>query len=70
LLNYTALTAENKTAQFRKYFPVYKDYDLYLGVAGFSFDKSVAEEAKKYGVGIIRQVGDSIEIDDDKLKVY
>ena len=62
--------AEEKVAQFRKYFPAYKDYDLYLGVAGFSFAKKVEEEAKKYGVGIIRQVGNSVEIDDSNLKVY
>ena len=62
--------AEKKTAQFRKYFPLYKDFDLYLGVAGFSFDESVESEAEKYGVGIIRQVGDSVEINDKKLKVY
>ena len=62
--------AEKKVEQFRKYFPLYKDYGLYLGVAGFSFDKSVEKEAKKYGVGIIRQVGDSVEMDDNKLKVY
>jgi AraC-like DNA-binding protein len=62
--------AEEKVKQFRKYFPVYKDYDLYLGVAGFSFDDSVAKEAEKYGVGIIRQVGDAVEMDDKNLKVY
>jgi len=62
--------AEKKVAQFRKYFPLYKDHALYLGVAGFSFDKSVEKEAKKYGVGIIRQVGDAVEMDDKNLKVY
>jgi hypothetical protein len=61
---------ENKTAQFRRYFPLYKDFDLYLGVAGFSFSKKVVEEAKKYGVGIIRQVGNAVEMDDKNLKVY
>ena len=62
--------AEKKTAQFRKYFPLYKDFDLYLGVAGFSFCKDVEKEAKKYGVGIVRQVGNAVEIDDSMLKVY
>jgi len=62
--------AEKKVAQFRKYFPLYKNHALYLGVAGFSFDESVEQEAKKYGVGIIRQVGDAIEMDDKNLKVY
>jgi len=62
--------ATKKTAQFRKYFPEYKDYKLRLGIAGFSFDDCVIEKAKEYGVGIIRQVGDSIQIDDSELKVY
>jgi len=62
--------ATKKVSQFRKYYPEYKDYKLYFGAAGFSFDDSVAQEAKKYGIGIIRQVGDAVEIDDKDLKVY
>lgn len=62
--------ATEKTAQFRKNFPEYKNYKLRLGIAGFSFSDKVIESAKKHGIGIIRQVGDSIEIDDNKLKVY
>jgi Holliday junction resolvase-like predicted endonuclease len=62
--------AEEKVAQFRKFFPEYKDYKLYLGIAGFSFAPCVVEDAKKYGVGILRQVGDSVEMDDNILKVY
>jgi len=61
---------EKKVKQFRNYFPLYKDFDLYFGVAGFSFDKTVSQKAKEYGVGIIRQVGDAVEIDDGNLKVY
>jgi len=62
--------ATDKVSQFRKYFPKYKNYKLYLGIAGFSFDDSVIEEAKKRGIGIIRQVGDAVEIYDKDLKVY
>jgi hypothetical protein len=54
--HFIAEIAEKKTVQFRRNFHEYKNYHLYLGVAGFSFDKTVEEEAKKYGVGIIRQV--------------
>ncbi|MDR0304105.1 MAG: hypothetical protein LBH98_04955 [Chitinispirillales bacterium] len=68
--NFIKEIALNKASQFREYFPIYKNYELYLGAAGFSFDKSVIEEAKVYGVGIIRQVGDAVEIDDENLKVY
>jgi len=62
--------AEEKVAQFRKYYPEYKNYKLYLGAAGFSFDGSVIEEAKKYGIGVVRQVGESLEITDKDLKCY
>jgi hypothetical protein len=68
--DYIKILAEDKVAQLRKHFPKFKDYNLYLGVAGFSFDEFVIQEAQKYGVGIIRQVGDAVEIDDKKLKVY
>ena len=62
--------AEERICKFRKYFPMYKDYDVYLGVAGFSFEDEVLEEARKYGVGVVRQVGEGIEVDATGLKVY
>jgi len=68
--NFVETVANDKVSQFRKYFPEYKDYKLYLGIAGFSFDDSVIKEAKKRGIGIIRQVGDAVEIDDKNLKAY
>jgi len=68
--NFVETVANDKVSQFRKYFPEYKNYKLYLGIAGFSFDDSVIEEAKKRGIGIIRQVGDTVEIDDKNLKAY
>jgi len=33
-------------------------------------DKPILEEAKKYGVGIIRQVGDGIEVNAKDLIAY
>ena len=62
--------AEERVKKFREYFPVYKDYSVYLGIAGFSFGEFVVEEASRYGVGIVRQVGNSMEMDAGKLKVY
>ena len=62
--------AEERISKFRKYFPEYKDYDVYLGVAGFSFSESVLEEARIYGVGIVRQAGDGIEVEAAGLKAY
>jgi exonuclease VII large subunit len=55
---------------FRQFFPVYAKHKVYLGVAGFSFSEKVLEQAEKYGIGVIRQVGDSAEMKTDKLKAY
>jgi len=62
--------AEERFREFRKYFPEYKDCDVYLGIAGFSFDEKVLSEAQKYGVGIIRQVGEGIEVEAESLRAY
>ena len=62
--------AEEKISKFRKVFTVYKNHKVYLGVAGFSLSDTVMEEAHKYGVGIIRQDGQSVEMKADHLKVY
>ncbi|MDR2580714.1 MAG: hypothetical protein LBC85_06955 [Fibromonadaceae bacterium] len=61
--------AEERMEKFRKYFPEFKDCKAYLGIAGFSFSKKTLEEAERYGVGIVRQVGDSVELE-GRLKVY
>ncbi|MCL2100710.1 MAG: hypothetical protein FWH22_03220 [Fibromonadales bacterium] len=62
--------AEERMKIFRKHFRDFDGYSAYLGIAGFSFSDFVVEEASRYGVGIIRQVGDSMEMDAVKLKAY
>jgi len=61
---------EKKLPKFREFFPEFSKSKTYLGIASFSFSQKVLEEAQKYGIGIIRQVGDSVEIDANNLKVY
>jgi len=68
--NFVKKLAEERVNKFRKCFSMYKDHNIYLGIAGFSFGEAVLETAKKYGVGIIRQAGDGIEIDTIGLKAY
>jgi hypothetical protein len=68
--NFVKKLAEERVGKFRRYFPEYKNYDVYLGIAGFSFNEDVLEEAKKYGVGIVRQAGDGIEVDATGLRAY
>ncbi|MDR2554904.1 MAG: hypothetical protein LBC64_05695 [Fibromonadaceae bacterium] len=62
--------AEKRIEKFREFFPKYKKFKTYLGIAAFSFGKKVTEEAEKYGIGLIRQVGDSVEIRAERLKIY
>jgi len=62
--------AEKRFGEFRKYFPEYKDCDVYLGIAGFSFSEKVLSEAQKYGIGIIKQVGEGIEVKTKGLRAY
>jgi len=59
-----------KLEQFRSFFPEYANYKVYLGIAGLSFDKTVAKKAHEYGVCMVRQDGKAIEIDADGVKVY
>jgi len=68
--NFVDKMAKERVNKFRKYFPEFKDYDIYLGIAGFSFGKAVLEKAKQHGIGIIKQVGNGIEIKDGELKKY
>jgi len=62
--------AQDRVKKFRTLYPKYDDYKLYLGIAGFSFDNKALTEAKEYGVGIVKQNGDSVEIDTECLKAY
>jgi hypothetical protein len=62
--------AKDRVDKFRKHLTAYKNHKAYLGIAGFSFCKAVLEKARECGIGIIRQAGDSMEMEADKLKAY
>jgi hypothetical protein len=62
--------AKERVDKFRRCFAGYKNYKAYLGIAGFSFCNAVLEKARECGIGIIRQVGDSVEMDAGVLKAY
>ncbi|MCL2845062.1 MAG: hypothetical protein FWE23_06390 [Chitinivibrionia bacterium] len=68
--NFVENLATTKLSQFRKYFPEYANYRVYLGVAGLSFDNYVVEKANELGVGVIKQDGKTIEINSDFVKEY
>ena len=63
-------TLLKKALTFKKLFPEYVNYELYLGLAGFSMNKKVEKEALKKGIAVIKQVGDTMVINDEHLKVF
>jgi len=62
--------AEERIEKFRKYFQEFADYQVYLGIAGFSFSDEVLDRASAYGIGIVKQVGEGIEVKADNLRAY
>jgi len=62
--------AEERIEKFRKFFREFDNYNVYLGIAGFSFSDEVLDRASTYGIGIVKQVGDGVEISAERLKVY
>ena len=59
-----------KADTFRILFPNYKDFKIYLGLASMSFYKELEDECIKQGIAIIKQVGDTVVINDSNLKVF
>jgi hypothetical protein len=59
-----------KIESFKLLFPHYQDYAVYLGLAGLHVNVTAEKEAIKQGVGIIKQVGKNMVINDAHLKVF
>jgi len=61
---------QERVKKFKELYPQYNDCNIYLGIAGFSFDDKVLIRAKENGIGIVKQAGDSVEIEAENLKAY
>ena len=59
-----------KVKIFRERFPEYKNHKVYLGLASMVFDEAIEEKCKENGIAVIKQVGDSVFIHDENLKVF
>jgi len=68
--NFVNELAEKRIEKFREYFREFDKYNVYLGIAGFSFSEEVLDRASAYGVGIVKQAGDGVEISADNLRAY
>ena len=61
---------EVQLPRFRQIFPEYKDFKMYLGLGGMSFEKGVEEEARQQGVATLMLSGDAVEINDKDVKAW
>jgi len=62
--------ASQKVSNFRFLFPDYAKLKIYLGLAAFSFEESVEQEAKELGIGLLKQVGEAIEYETQWVRAY
>jgi len=60
----------NKAKTFRILCSDYKDYKIYLGLASLSFYPELEQECIEHGIAVIKQVGDTVIINDEGLKVF
>jgi hypothetical protein len=63
-------TVLKKAETFRILFPHYKDFKIYLGLASMSFYPELEQECIKEGIAVIKQVGDTVVINDEHLKTF
>jgi hypothetical protein len=59
-----------KEKTFRVNFPEHSDKKLYLALASMSFHKLTEKACKDNGIAIIKQVGNTIVVSDENLKVF
>ena len=60
----------NKAKTFKVNFPKFQNHRIYLGLAALTFDRGIEEDCKENGIAIVKQVGDTVIINDENLKVY
>ena len=60
----------SKAQTFRVNYPKYKNHHVYLAMATMIFNKRLEDECKKEGIAIVKQVGNTIVINDENLKVF
>jgi hypothetical protein len=68
--NYLETLVTKKVQDFRALHPNYAKHKIYLGIASMSFNKEVIAQAKKLGIGILKQVGNVVECDTEHIKAY
>jgi hypothetical protein len=59
-----------KAETFRVNFPKYAKHQVYIGLASLAFYPELEKKCINQGIAIIKQVGDSVVINDQHLKVF
>jgi len=59
-----------KISNFRFLFPDHAKLKIYLGLAAFTFEESAVKEAKELGIGLLKQVGETIEYETKWVRAY
>jgi len=59
-----------KAETFKIAFPCYQNYNIYLGLASMSFHPGVEEACVTQGIAVIKQVGETVVINDEHLCIW
>jgi anaerobic selenocysteine-containing dehydrogenase len=57
-----------KAETFSENFPKYKNHKIYLGLATMAFYPELEQECVNEGIAVIKQIGDTVVINDENLK--
>ena len=61
---------KEKAQRFRTNFPKFTHHKIYLGLASMAFYPQLEQECVKEGIAVVKQVGDTVVINDAHLKAY
>jgi hypothetical protein len=59
-----------KAQTFRVNFPKFKNHKVYLGLATMAFYPDLEEACIKNGIAVVKQIGDTVVINDEHLKAF
>jgi uncharacterized protein YdcH (DUF465 family) len=59
-----------KAKTFRENFPYYANHQVYLGLATLVFYPELEQECINQGIAVVKQVGDTVVINDKHLKIF
>jgi len=61
---------EKKIPNFRFLYPEFAKYKLYLGIGSLVLKDRIVQEAKKLGIGLMKQRGDAVEYQTKWVRAY